>query len=129
MSGEPGGKVDLTIAERRHLSARVGRIRAYLKAAVDGNDWPIVEQTLASLKAEEAALVQQTGRSDRDEVEQRLHNLERAFAAILAGMQGQAGQKHPHFEALVQDKPVRFVFGVGRDGKLTVNFVAVEAEG
>lgn len=121
------GKVELT-SERRVLSARVGRLRAYLKAAIDASDWSIVADALRALQDEETALIGHAGGAGAESFEARLHNVERAFAAILAGMQP-AGQKHPYFDAIAADKPLRFVFAVGRDGKLVVNFVPLEADG
>ena len=121
----PDGKVELTTDERRLVAARVGRMRAYVKAAVDAGDWAVVDMALAALKAEEQALDQRSGRRYGDALERRISDLERAFAAIIAGLQP-AGQRHPSYDAIVKGSPLRYTFVVSRDGKINVNFIPLE---
>lgn len=125
---EPAGKVELTPEQRRLSAGRAGRLRAYLKAAIDAGDWEAAEEVVTTLKAESADLALALPDSPVNDQEQRLQDLERAFAAILSGMQP-GGQKHPHADAVTEGKPVRFVFTKSREGKLVVNFIPLEIEG
>lgn len=118
----------LTPDDHRRLSARIGRLRAYVKSAIYAGDWAVANEAIVALRVEEEALAAGHRRIEGD-TGQRLHDLERAFAALLAGTVASSGQKHPHAEALVADKPVRFTFAVDRAGKLHVNFTPLEVDG